>query len=224
MQAGLLTGDTIVSIDGVDVQDWQDVGMQFVARMGDTGELTFDIKREDTISTHAIRIENWQSERRQIDPFGSLGMAHAHPPAYHHDSAIKRYTGAVYETFTMGFETVASGLRMLAGDLSVLNFGGGLWLSMQGEDQVNLLLSEDRQTLPWYAWVKWLALLSVGLGMINLLPGPLVDGSGVISASLAILTGKDLSERVDRALVITGSIFGFGPLMLCSYYEVMRFL
>ena len=86
-----------------------------------------------------------------------------------------------------------------------------------------MLTEEDRRALPWPVWLKLLAMLSIGLGMINLLPGPLVDGSGVISAVLSIMAGRPLSERLDRALVIGGSVIGFGPLVLCIGYETMRF-
>ena len=151
-------------------------------------------------------------------------MSRAAPHAFREESAWARLAGGVADTFAVGFATVASGIRMLAGEISVLNFGGGLWLAMQGEDNANLLTEEDRGALPWTAWLKLLAMLSIGLGMINLLPGPLVDGSRVISAVLALVARRpSLPERLDRALVVGGAVLGFGPLVLCICYEVLRF-
>ena len=224
MQAGLRPSDRIIALDGHPVDDWQDVGVRFVSRMGDSGVLKFDVERDGEISHHELDIERWESDRRQIDPFASLGMSRASVPALHEDSVVARLADGVSDTFVVGFATVASGIRMLLGDLSVLNFGGGLWLAMQGEDHANLLTEEDRQALQWPVWLKILAMLSIGLGMINLLPGPLVDGSGVISAGLSMVVGRPLSERLDRALVIGGSVVGFGPLVLCVGYEAMRFM
>ena len=223
MQGGLRSGDRIVAVDSVAVDDWQDVGLRFVSRMGDSGVLAFDVERGGDTSRHEVGIDRWESGRRQIDPFASLGLSRAATPAFHEESAWARLGEGVTDTFAVGFATASSGIRMLAGELSVLNFGGGLWLAMQGEDHANLLTEHDREALPWPVWLKLLAMLSIGLGMINLLPGPLVDGSGVISALLSMLTGRPLSERVDRWLVIGGSVVGFGPLVLCTYYETMRF-
>ena len=224
MAAGLHGGDRIVAVDGVAVDDWQDVGVRFVDRLGDTGALELDVERAGERLRRAIAIEDWQAERRQVDPFASLGMRHSPVPTVLDESIGARLAGAVRDTFTVGFATVASGIKMLANDMSVLNFGGGLWLALQGEDNANLLAAADREALAWTAWLKVLALLSMGLGMINLLPGPLVDGSGIVSALLSIVTRRpSLPERLDRALILGGSVVGFGPLVLCSCYEVVRF-
>ena len=225
MQGGLRSGDRIVAVDGTAVDDWQDVGLRFVSRMGDSGVLAFEVERDGHVSRHEVDIDRWESHRRQIDPFASLGMSRTKTGTPLETSISARLIGAVGDTFTVGFATVASGIKMLAGELSVLNFGGALWLAMQGEDNADLLTAADRQELSWPVWLKLLALMSIGLGMINLLPGPLVDGSGVISAFLSMLAGRSsLPERVDRALLLGGSVLGFGPLVLCVFYETLRFV
>ena len=50
--------------------------------MGDSGTVAFEVERAGEISRHEVDIDEWQSDRRQVDPFASLGMSRATPPAF----------------------------------------------------------------------------------------------------------------------------------------------
>ena len=216
--AGMESGDRIVSIDGTVVNDWQDVGIELVSRMGDTGELKVTTQRTE----HAIPIQSWQSDQRQINPLRELGLARSNVETLVERSILLRFTHGVVDTVKFGFGTIKAGIDMLIADLSILTFFGNLQLSMQGAEHVDFMTSDNRSALHWTTWITVIALMSIGLGMVNLLTGPLVDGSQIISGFLAVLLRKPISERADRLLVIFGTIPGYGPLVLCIGYEINR--
>ena len=222
-QAGLRSGDRIVSVDGTTTDRWQEIGVALLGRVGDTGMIEVAAEREGQSASFAVPIADWQSGVRQIDPFGALGIAQSDRDAAA-PSLASRFVNGVVDTFVAGFATAAAGIKMILGELSILNFGGALWLGMLGEDNANLLTAEDRGALSWTTWVSLIALISIGLGVINLLPGPVVDGAAAISAGLALAWGRPISERLEKGILYVGSVFAFGPLALCIVYETMAAL
>ena len=222
-EAGLRSGDRIVSVDGKATERWQEIGVALVGRVGDTGTIDFLALRDDRPVALAVPIADWQSGVRQIDAFATLGIGQGDGGTTG-PSFPSRIADGIVDGFVAGFATAASGIKMILGELSILNFGGALWLGMLGEDNANLLTAEDRQALSWATWVRLVALLSIGMGVINLLPGPVVDGAAVISATLAIALRRPISERLEKGIVYVGSVFAFGPLVLCIAYETMAVL
>ena len=222
-EAGLRGGDQVVAVDGAEIERWPEVGTALVGRVGDTGVIEFTALRDGRPVSVAVPIVEWQSGVRQIDPFAALGIrwGDGEAPAR---SFVTRTVDGVVDTFVAGFATAAAGIKMILGELSILNFGGALWLGMLGEDDANLLTSEDRQALSWVTWVRLVALLSIGLGVINLLPGPVVDGAAVMCATLALARRRAISEGLRKGIFYVGAVFGFGPLVLCIVYETMAVL
>ena len=221
--AGLRNGDRIVSVDGNATERWREVGVGLVGRVGNTGTIELTAMRDGQPVSVAVPISDWEAGVRQIDPFAALGVRHGDGAATER-SFLTRLGDGVADTFVAGFATAAAGIKMILGELSILNFGGALWLGMLGEDNANLLTGEDRRALSWTTWVRLIALLSIGLGVINLLPGPVVDGAAVISAGLALALRRAISERSEKVILYVGSVFAFGPLVLCIMYETMAVL
>ena len=223
LQAGLRSGDRVVSVDGEAVERWREVGVALVKRIGDTGAIEMRAMRDGRPVSLAVPIADWLMGVRQIDPFGALGMRRGDGEALSPTLARRVFDG-VGDAIVAGFATAEVGIRMILGEVSILNFGGALWLGMLGEDNADLLTGEDRGDLSWTTWVRLIALLSIGLGVINLLPGPVVDGAAVISACVALALGRPISERAEKGIVYVGSVFAFGPLVLCIVYETMAVL
>ena len=222
-EAGLRDGDRIVSVDGTATERWQEVGFALVSRFGDTGQIDLSARRDGRLVSVAVPIVDWQTGVRQIDAFAALGIGHDDGEPIG-PSLPSRVVDGVADTFAAGFATAGAGVKMVLGDLSILNFGGALWLGMLGEDNANLLAAGDRQALSWVTWVRLIALLSIGMGVITLLPGPIVDGSAIISATLSLALRRPISERLDKRILYVGAVFGYAPLVLCITYETMAVL
>lgn len=213
--AGLRSGDQIVGIDGVETHSWQDVGFGLLRRIGDTGTLELNVMRDGQRRDYSIPIQNWQSDKRRMDVFEDIGIIHAASAGTFTSTAsvFGRMVDAVVETFNMGLSMATAGFKMIFGDMSIFNFFGPLQLLQLGEDGNQLGNTE---------YAKLFAVFFIALGIINLLPGPVVDGNGVILSFSELVTGIRPTPRVQLATLIGGSILGWGPLVLCITYEIMR--
>jgi regulator of sigma E protease len=81
--AGLRAGDEIVAIDGIDTTIWQQVTMQLLQRLGETGELAIRAvpDGESVAQDYSIPLQNWQSRTAEPNPLGSLGIVQYRIPA-----------------------------------------------------------------------------------------------------------------------------------------------
>ena len=213
--AGLRSGDRIVGIDGVETTAWQDIGGMLLDRVGDTGTLELNVTRDGQRQDYAIPIQDWESDKRFMDIFGDIGIAQDASAATFtsNSSVFGRMVSAVVETFTMGITTAAAGFKMIFREMSILNFFGPLEL---------LQLGEDGSQLGYVEYAKLVALFFIALGIINLLPGPVVDGNGVVLSFGELVTGKRPSPRIETITLYAGFTLGWGPLFICITYEILR--
>ena len=199
--AGLRSGDQIIGVDGVETTSWQDIGFGLLRRIGDTGTLELNVMRDGQHQDYNIPIQDWQSDTRSRDVFEDIGIAHAASAGMFSStpSVFGRVIDAVVETFTIGLTMAIAGFKMIFGDMSIVNFFGPLQL---------LQLGEDGNQLGYTEYAKLFACFFIALGIINLLPGPVVDGNGVILSFGELVTGIRPTPRVQLITLIVGSILG----------------
>ena len=213
--AGLRDGDRIVGIDGADTATWGDVGLGLLARTGDTGTIDLRVLRRGEVLDYAIPIERWQSDAVWVDAFASLGITRATTPeGGGSDNPLTAVGMALVDSVELGFSTAANGFKMLFGTISVLNFGGGLQLAQLGLDPANLDVG---------AYLMLLGLFSLAFGIINLLPGPIVDGLAMVTAAAEGVARRPIPKSARKWVFVVGSILAFGPIPLCIAHDLIRF-
>ena len=121
---------------------------------------------------------------------------------------------AFVDTIELGLSTAANGIKMLFGTISVLNFGGGLQVAQLGLDS---------QSLNFGDWLKLGGLFSLGFGIINLLPGPIVDGLAMVKAAVEWIGRRPVPDAAGKVVSIVGTIVAFGPIPICIVHDVIRF-
>lgn len=77
--------------------------------------------------------------------------------------------------------------KMLTGELSIKNLSGPVTIAG---------LAGDTARVGWYAYLSFLALISISLGVLNLLPIPVLDGGHLVYYGLEAIRGRPLSDRV----------------------------
>lgn len=222
--AGIRSGDVVVKVDGKDTPSWGQIGRQLLSHVGTDNPITFEVDRSGQSFVTTMNIVDWQSDSRQMDILRSLGLEHSD-----HSSTTVTSLGSflvypVVETFEVSIAVIAAGFKMIWGDISILNFMGALQLSVLGLDNTDLFTTEARSGLEILEYLTILAVISIINGVINLLPGPLVDGAGVLCATTEVITRKNLNFKVETAIIYVGSVFAFGPLVICIVHETLRFL
>ncbi|MFK7963730.1 MAG: RIP metalloprotease RseP [Burkholderiaceae bacterium] len=77
--------------------------------------------------------------------------------------------------------------KMITGDLSLSNLSGPVTIAG---------LAGDTARVGWFAYISFLALISISLGVLNLLPIPVLDGGHLVYYAIEAIRGKPLSDRV----------------------------
>ncbi len=214
-QAGLRDGDRIVAVDGRETETWTDVGLHIVSRVGDTGNLTLEVIGAEAGSESRrleMSISDWQGDAFRIDMFEAFGIT-ASSPAEAAGNVFTRIGAGLVDTWRIIWSTAAAGFQMIFGEMRIVNFLGGLQLSQLGL---------DASDLGWSDYLKIAALFSIGFGIINSLPGPVVDGRAILTGAVEWLRGKLLPPVAHKVSLYVGSVLGFGPLVICLTWEMLR--
>jgi len=210
-KAGLKIGDTILSVDGVKIDHW--VELQQAIQNNKSGvksaeERLFQITRGN--ETFEVRIKpQWNEE----------GMVYAIGKSPLQETITRRYgpAGAVVEGVKkMGELTMLTFViikKLFVGEISIKTLGGPLMIA-----QVAGQAAESGLT----ALLSLMAFLSLQLGILNLLPIPVLDGGFLLFFGIEALRGKPLSDKV---MTIAQNV-GMGLLVLLmvfvTYNDVMR--
>lgn len=214
-EAGLQPGDRVVAIDGVSVATWEDLVREVEPRPRET--LTVGYVRDGRESTVEVTLG---VQERGDEEVGLLGVRPSVPDELRdrmrHEVRHGPVEGIAYgaartwETTTI---TVKMVYRMVLGQASLQNIGGPVTIGQ---------FAGDTAALGVVPFLTFLALISISLGIVNLLPVPILDGGHLLYFAYEALRGRPPSER---ALVIgqqVGILVLAGLMTLALYNDFHR--
>ena len=190
--AGLQAGDEILAINGEKVSEFADFRSRIGGRAGTTVEL--DVRRgiANLRLPVAVRAERDSSDpgRRLVGRIGIVpGGVASYPPSA---QVLERYGPlaaigpAVHRTWQTTAVTLKFLGRMLTGDVSLKNVNGPLSIATYAGISAREGLA---------SFVTFLAAVSISLGVLNLMPVPVLDGGQVVYQFIEAIKGSPLSVR-----------------------------
>jgi regulator of sigma E protease len=221
--AGLRPGDLITALDGKPVAHWLDLDQRLQAEPNKTFKLTW--KRAVAGTTETLTAELTQVWRQLLDEYdhtisrlvfgarndidrGAGGMVAIDGRfGYALSKAFER-TGETISTMASGF------FQILGGDTPGEALGGPLMMYRVASVSGNQ---------GWDSFLLMLALISVNLGLINLLPIPMLDGGHLLVFALEAARRKKLSEKTLKRIQLAGLILVGMITILALRNDVMRF-
>jgi regulator of sigma E protease len=136
---------------------------------------------------------------------GRLGIFPSPPPADHYYrrnyTVLGSFTAAVEKTWDSSVFTVTMLSRMVTGDVSLKNISGPINIAQ---------IAGEAAQRGWRYFVSILAIISISLGVLNLLPVPVLDGGQIVYQLVEALKGSPLTERAQ----IIGQQVGILALLL----------
>jgi regulator of sigma E protease len=120
---------------------------------------------------------------------------------------------SVAETWDKTALTLGLLKKMVVGDVSVKNLSGPITIAK---------VAGDSARSGWYFFLGILALLSISLGVLNLLPIPILDGGHILFCIAEVVRGKPLSERVQIIGTQIGLFLVAGLMILALYNDFSR--
>ena len=212
----LAAGDRIVSVAGQPVRTSIDLITEVSARPGQS--VTLDYYRGDESQLRSVDIVVG-SETVENQVIGRIGVNVA---SDYGDFAYLRKYGpldSIAESVRKTWATTAFTVRMLGrmvtGDVSIKNISGPINIAQFAGDSAERGIGE---------FLTFLALVSISLGVLNLLPVPVLDGGQIVYQTVELLKGSPMSERSQ----IIGQQFGILALILLMsfafYNDIARVL
>ncbi len=217
-RGGLQSGDLVLAIDGAAIETWDELVTRVRAAPGRA--LQFRIQRGN-VELQAIPITP-EAVKGQGGGFGRIGAA----PKLDTDAMRRMLTSVSYgpaeslaKAVAKTWETALFSLRMLGkmvvGEVSLKNLSGPITIAdYAGQSAQN----------GWISYLLFLGLISISLGVLNLLPVPLLDGGHLMYYSIEILTGKPVPEKVMEAGQHVGVAVLFALMAFALFNDINRLI
>ena len=217
-RAGLQVGDRLLAVDGQPVAN----STEFVAMVnGAPGrDISIEVERKGERLRIVASVPRVMEQGRAI---GRLGITlqegpRAWPPGLvetHRSGPIDALTGGVAKTWEMSSLTVQMLWRIVTGQVSAKNISGPISIAEFAGISAYLGLT---------AFLAFLAIISVSLGVLNLMPVPLLDGGQVVYQVVEAIKGTPLSERAQLFGQQVGIALLVVLMSLAFYNDISRHL
>jgi regulator of sigma E protease len=210
-RAGFQSGDRLVAANGKAVTNWQD--WVKLIRQHPSQSLRIEYEREGQMRELTVVPDTVDENGQRI---GKIGAGPKVDPSLMDDLMTEVRYGPIEalgrgaeKTWDMSLFTLEMMGRMVVGQVSWKNLSGPLTIADYAGQSA---------TLGWISFVGFLALVSVSLGVLNLLPVPLLDGGHLMYYVAEVLTGRPVSERTMEI----GSRVGMMLLLLLMSFALFN--
>jgi len=186
--AGLKTGDKLLSLDGAVLNDWQQVVDSVRARP--EAKVQLRVERDGSVLDIPVTLAR-KGEGQASGGYLGAGVKGGEWPAKMLREVSYGPLEAVGEglsrTWNMSILTLESLKKMLFGELSVKNLSGPITIAKVAGASAQSGVGD---------FLNFLAYLSISLGVLNLLPIPVLDGGHLLFYLIELARGRPLSDRV----------------------------
>ena len=212
-RAGLKTGDLIVAVDGTPVKRWEELSSQIREHGGQTLDLA--VQRDG----RKLEIKVTPERRESENLFGQkimayqIGVASSERLVSEHVGPVQALGEGMSYSLRIAALTLQSIYKLITREISVDTLGGPIMIAQVAGKQAEMGLSY---------LINFMAVLSVNLTLLNLLPIPVLDGGHLLFLFLEAVRGKPLAVKHREMAQAVGMMLILTLMVFVFYHDIMR--
>ncbi len=212
--AGIRPGDTVVAIDGIPVNNWEDMSDIILKSQGKSIELTIDRTGDRIVVPVA------PTSRASKNIFGetvdryAIGIVSSGSVVSTPVTVIEALSESVSQTYKITVLTIQSIAKVIGGSLSPKTLGGPLMIAEMAGQQAR----EGAANL-----IFFIAVLSINLAILNFLPIPVLDGGHLLIFLIEAIIRRPISIKARETANRVGMSFLMLIMLLVFYNDLSRY-
>lgn len=218
VKAGIKAGDVIVAINGKEIKTWEELDSMIIESQG---ELELKIQRGQGELKESLRVRVLPMEQEAQNIFREnitrkiIGISSAGAVGMVHYKGLDSIVFGIDESIKASTLIAQSIIKLISGVVPSSEVGGVVSI-------VSVIGTASSSGLTHLLWLT--ALISVNLGILNLLPIPALDGGHIIFNLYEVIMRKAPSENVAYYLTLCGWAVLLGLMLLGLYNDIFRLL
>jgi len=214
-KAGLMKGDRIIEIDGVAISQWDQ--MTEVIHKSPEKLLNLKVKRDsNTLQVSIIperkKVQDIFGEGKEV---GLIGIKPSGSTFIRRENIINAFQDSIVRTWDISVLTVVSIIKLIQRVIPMDTIGGPILIVQMAGEQAS------RGFLNFFIFM---AIININLGVLNLLPIPVLDGGHIFFLGIEAIRGKPLSERVISVSQKVGLAILLTLMAVVFYNDFMRLI
>lgn len=217
IRQGMKVGDQILAIDGVKMNDWFDVVQ--VVQASPEKSLNIQVLRDQKIIDLKVMPQGKRDNMGNVsgmlgvqsDP-GKIQIPNEYKQTIQY-TPIEAFGVAVDKTGQISSMILNSMVKMVRGLIGLDNLSGPITIAK---------VAGQSAEMGWQTFISFMALMSVSLGILNLLPIPMLDGGHLVYYFIELIRGKPVSEQVQLVGLKIGMVLLGSMMLLALFNDFMR--
>lgn len=214
-KAGLVVGDTLLTIDNTEINDWQQVVN--VIQQSPNSPLEIEVERLGTIKQLTLIPDSRELSDSRVIGFAGIAPKVAEwPENYRFDlqfGVIESVGKAVDKTGQVISLTISMLKKLIVGDVGLNNLSGPISIAKGAGTTADYGL---------VYFLGFLALISVNLGIINLVPLPMLDGGHLLFFAIEAVIRRPVPEKVQEMGYRVGGAIIFSLMAVAIFNDFAR--
>jgi regulator of sigma E protease len=207
---GLAEGDVILRLDGRQIENWEDISEVVQRQGGEPVQVTVRRGEEEmTFAGRPVRQETRNIFGEVVGERWLLGISRPEKIQYEEVSTFRALEAATAQTWGFIYLTVLGIIKIIQQVVPASELGGPILIAQ---------LTGQQMEAGWINLIHFLGLLSVNLGILNLLPIPILDGGHLVFYTVEAIKRKPLSARTMEMWQQVGLLL-LAALMIFVFYN-----
>ncbi|KOY82712.1 RIP metalloprotease RseP [Lysinibacillus macroides] len=205
-QAGMLAGDKVTAIDGQAVEKWQDLAT--IVQDHPNENISVTVERDGQSVNLDMTVKEIQQDGEK---YGQIGVRYESPREF---NPLKAVVYGAQETYNMTVKIFELLGMLITGKFTIDALSGpvGIYKATEQVAQYGIM-----------NLMNWAAMLSINLGIMNLLPLPALDGGRLLFFGFEALRGKPIDRQKEGLVHFVGIVLLMILMVVVTWNDIQRF-